>query len=66
MINIIKGSYPYYIMQDTNKIEQYAVMVHTGAGFSQQISLWYFRKGNAINKYNKILQQKTKEFLKIC
>ena len=66
MINIIKDSYPYYIMQDTNKIEQYAVMVRTGAGFNQQISPWYFRKGNAINKYNKILQLKTKEILNIC
>ena len=66
MINIIKDSYPYYIIQDTNKIEQYAVMVRTGAGFSQQISPWYFRKGNAINKYNKILQLKTKEILNIC
>lgn len=66
MINIIKNSYPYYIIQDTNKIEQYAVMVRTGAGFSQQISPRYFRKGNAINKYNKILQLKTKEILNIC
>ena len=66
MIKIIKDSYPYYIIQDTHKIEQYAVMVRTGAGFSQQISPWYFRKDNVINKYNKILQLKTKEFLNIC
>lgn len=66
MIKIIKDSYPYYIMQDTNKIEQYAVMVRTGADFYQQISPWYLRKGNAIKRYNKILQQKTKEFLNIC
>ena len=63
MINIIKKSYPYYVMQDDTMIDQYCVMVVTGHGFSQQISPWYFRKGNAINKYNKILQQKTNEIL---
>ena len=66
MIKLIKESHPYYVIQDTNKIEQYAVMVRTDAGFSQQISPWYFRKGNAINKYNKILQDKTKEILNLC
>lgn len=63
MIKILKQSYPYFVMQDDTMIEQYCVMVKTGAGFSQQISSWYFRKGNAIRKYNKILQSKTIEIL---
>ena len=63
MIKIIKQSHPYFVMQDTTKIEQYCVMVKTDYGFSQQISPWYFRKGNAINKYNKILQERTQKIL---
>ena len=50
-------------MQDDTMIDQFCVMVKTEAGFSQQISPWYFRKGNAIRKYNKILQSKTMEIL---
>lgn len=53
---IIKSSHPYYVMQDPQQINQYCVMVKTGAGFSQQISPWYFRKGNAIRKYNDIFK----------
>lgn len=63
MIKIIKHSHPYFVMQDTTQINQYCVMVKTDFGFSQQISLWYFRQGNAINKYNKILQEKTQQIL---
>ena len=63
MIKIIKQSHPYFVMQDTDIIEQYCVMVKTDYGFSQQISPWYFRKGNAINKYNKILQERTHKIL---
>lgn len=63
MIKIIRKSYPYFIMQDTSMIDQYCVMVHTGQGFSQQISRWYFRKGNAMRKYNKILQDRTNKIL---
>ena len=63
MIKIIKSSYPYYVMQDDTMIDQYCVMIKSGAGFSQQISKWYFRKGNAINKYNKILQERTQKIL---
>ena len=63
MIRIIKQSYPYYVMQDTNMIDQYCVMVKTSYGFSQQISDWYFRKGNAIKKYEKILKEKTTQIL---
>lgn len=63
MIRIIKKSYPYYVMQDTSMIEQYCVMVKTGYGFSQQISRWYMRKGNAIRKYEQILKAKTKDIL---
>ena len=63
MIKIIKSAFPYYVMQDTNNVMQYCVMVKTGYGFSQQISPWYFRKGNAIRRYNKILQAKTMELL---
>lgn len=59
MIKIIKQSFPYYVMQDTTQINQYCVMVKTDFGFSQQISPWYFRKGNAFNKYNKILRERT-------
>ena len=63
MIKVIKQSYPYYVIQDDTMVDQYCVMVNTGAGFAQQISPWYFRKGNAIRKYNKILQSKTMEIL---
>lgn len=65
MIKIIKRSYPYYVMQDDTMINQYCVMVKTEAGFSQQISPWYFKKGNAIRYYNKTLQLKTNEILEI-
>lgn len=63
MIKILKQSHPYFVMQDDTMIEQFCVMVKTEAGFSQQISPWYFRKGNAIRKYNKILQSKTIDIL---
>ena len=63
MIKIIKATHPYFVIQDDEMIEQYCVMVKTEAGFSQQISPWYFRRGNAIRKYNKILQSKTMEIL---
>lgn len=63
MIKIIKKSFPYFVMQDDTMINQYCVMVKTEYGFSQQISPWYFRKGNAINKYNKILQERTNRIL---
>lgn len=59
MVKKIKECYPYFVMQDTSMIDQYCVMVVTGYGFSQQISPWYFRKGNAIRKYNSILKSKT-------
>lgn len=59
MIKIIKQTFPYYVIQDTSQINQYCVMVKTDFGFSQQISPWYFRKGNAINKYHKILRERT-------
>jgi len=62
---IIKSAFPYYVMQDESQICQYCVMVKTAYGFSQQISPWYFRKGNAIRKYDKILKAKTKEILHI-
>lgn len=61
--NIIKESHPYYILQDTSQINQFCVMLKTGLGFSQQISPWYFRKGNAIRFYNKKLQQATRAIL---
>ena len=63
MIKIIKQSHPYFVMQDDTKINQYCVMVKTTAGFSQQVSPWYFRKGNAVRKYEQILKQKTTEIL---
>lgn len=63
MIRIIRQTHPYYVIQDDTMIDQFCVMVKTEAGFSQQISPWYFRKGNAIRKYNKILQSKTIEIL---
>lgn len=63
MITVIKKSYPFFVMQDDTMINQFCVMVKTEAGFSQQISPWYFRKGNAIRMYNKILQSKTMEIL---
>ena len=63
MIKIIKQSHPYYVIQDDTMIDQFCVMVKTEAGFAQQISSWYFRKGNAIRKYHKILQSKTMEIL---
>ena len=63
MIKVIKQSYPYYVMQDDTMINQFCVMVNTGAGFNQQISPWYFRKGNAIRKYEQFLKEKTKEIL---
>ena len=59
MIRIIKEAFPYYVMQDDSMIDQYCVMVRTGQGWAQQISRWYFRKGNAINKYNQILRKAT-------
>ena len=62
-MKIIKDSCPYFIIQDDTKIEQYCVMVKTERGFSQQVSPWYFRKGNAIRKYNKILQERTNKIL---
>ena len=63
MIKIIKQSHPYFVMQDDTQINQYCVMVKTGAGFSQQVSPWYFRRGNAVRKYEQILKQKTTEIL---
>lgn len=63
MIKIIKSSHPYFVMQDDTQICQYCVMVKTSAGFSQQVSPWYFRKGNAVRKYEQILKQKTMEIL---
>lgn len=63
MIKIIKEAYPYFVMQDDTMVDQYCVMVKTGYGFSQQIGPWYFRKGNAIRKYNKILQERTNKIL---
>ena len=63
MIRIIKQTHPYYVIQDDTMIDQFCVMVKTDAGFSQQISPWYFRKGNAIRKYNSILREKTYEIL---
>ena len=63
MIKILKQSHPYFVIQDNTIIDQFCVMVKTEAGFSQQISPWYFRQGNAIRKYNKILQSKTMEIL---
>lgn len=63
MIKIIKEAYPYFVMQDDTMIDQYCVMVKTDYGFSQQISPWYFRKGNAIRKYNQILQERTNKIL---
>lgn len=63
MIKIIKDCFPYYVIQDTLQINQYCVIVKTEFGFSQQISSWYFRKGNAINKYNKILHARTMKIL---
>ena len=62
-MEIIKASYPYYVVKDETQINQFCVMVKTGAGFSQQISPWYFRRGNAIRKYNKILHDKTMDIL---
>ena len=63
MIRIIKQSFPYYVMQDDTMIDQYCVMMNTGLGWSQQITRWYFRKGNAINKYNQILRKATNAIL---
>lgn len=63
MIKIIKQSHPYFVMQDDTQINQYCVMVKTDAGFSQQVSPWYFRKGNAVRKYEQILKHKTTEIL---
>ena len=60
---VIKSSHPYYVLQDPQQINQYCVMVKTSAGFLQQISPWYFRKGNAIRKYNNILRAKTNDIL---
>ena len=51
------------VIQDDSQINQYCVMVRTNFGFKQQISPWYFRKGNAIRKYRQILQKKTNEIL---
>lgn len=62
-IKIIKESFPYFVMQDNQQINQFCVMVRTGCGFSQQISPWYFRRGNAINKYNQILKDRTNKIL---
>ena len=63
MIRKIKECHPYYVIQDDNMIDQFCVMVKTDGGFCQQISPWYFRKGNAIRKYNNILREKTHEIL---
>lgn len=62
-IKIIKESFPYFVMQDNQQINQYCVMVRTGSGFSQQVSKWYLRKGNAINKYHSILKDRTTKIL---
>ena len=59
MINIIKQCYPYYVIQDTTQLNQFCVMIKIPYGFYQQISNWYFKKGNAINKYNNILKHAT-------
>ena len=61
--SIIKSSYPYYVLQDCAQINQFCVMVRTGSGFSQQISNWYFRQGNAINKYHSILKDRTNKII---
>jgi len=62
-IKIIKESFPYFVMQDNQQINQFCVMVRTGCGFSQQVSKWYFKKGNAINKYHNILADRTNKIL---
>ena len=61
--SIIKSTFPYYVLQDRAQINQFCVMVRTGSGFSQQISKWYFRQGNAINKYHCILADRTNKIL---
>lgn len=61
--SIIKSTFPYYILQDRAQINQFCVMVRTGYGFSQQVSKWYFRQGNAINKYHSILADRTNKIL---
>lgn len=61
--SIIKSTFPYYILQDRAQINQFCVMVRTGSGFSQQVSKWYFRQGNAINKYHSILADRTSKIL---
>ena len=63
MFRVVKSSHPYWIMQDESMINQFCVMVKTEAGFSQQISPWYFRKGNAIRKYHALLRQRTTQIL---
>lgn len=61
--SIIKSTFPYYVLQDYAQINQFCVMVRTGSGFSQQVSNWYFRQGNAINKYHSILKDRTDKIL---
>lgn len=63
MFKVVKSSHPYWIMQDESMVNQFCVMVKTEAGFSQQISPWYFRKGNVIRKYNALLRQRTNQML---
>ena len=38
-----------FIIKDNNELCPYAVFLNTGKGFNQQISPWYFRRGNAVN-----------------
>lgn len=49
----IAHSGDYAIFKDEANVSPYAVFKWTGQ-FWQQITPWYYRKGNAINKYNKL------------
>lgn len=41
------------IFKDEHNVSPYAVMQWNERGnFWQQVSPWYYRKGNAVNKYN--------------
>lgn len=45
----------YFIYFDKNN-QWYGVFAKTGRGFSQQVSKWYIRQGDAKRKLNKLLQ----------
>lgn len=46
----------YCLVKEESNVSQYAVLKWTG-NFWQQVSPWYFRKGNAVRKYESLIKK---------